>query len=293
MGKKWKIAAILLCVLLLFGCMDTANNHRKRSTKPRWSEAFEQIEISDEEPENTPTPENTQTENIIPENDLDPPEEDPTPPPEEHSALYDPRYTTEQIWQYFQEVALTMEYSDGDGNVTLVQKWKDPIVYRVYGTPTQEDSTYLYALLDQANEIPGFPGFAPAQDGQEESLSIYFVDYDGFYDLFYDAIRGESAYGAVQFWYYTDSNEIYSANIGYRTDIDQESRNSVILEEIVNTLGISDTVLREDSIVYQYSNSNTALSDVDWIILKILYNPAISCGMNADECRAVVESLYY
>ena len=97
----------------------------------------------------------------------------------------------------------------------------------------------------------------------------------------------------MEFWYYTDSNEIYSARIGYRTDIDQQTRNSVLPEEIVNMLGITDTELREDSLVYQYSNDNLSLSDMDWLILKLLYDPAISSGANAPVCRIVIENLYY
>ena len=106
-------------------------------------------------------------------------------------------------------------------------------------------------------------------------------------------LQGDYATGATQFWYYTNTNDIYTARIGYRTDISQEERNSILIEEIVNTLGITDTVLRTDSIVYQYSDENLALSDVDWIILKLLYDPAIRCGMDFDSCSRIIPELYY
>ena len=51
--------------------------------------------------------------------------------------------------------------------------------------------------------------------------------------------------------------------------------------------------LRPDSIVYQYSDDNFTPSDVDWIILKLLYDPSIQCGMNYDSCRTIIEALYY
>ena len=57
-------------------------------------------------------------------------------------------------------------------------------------------------------------------------------------------------------------------------------------------MGISDTEVREDSIVYQYSNDNLALSDVDWLILELLHHPQIQPGMDRDQCHAVIESLY-
>ena len=56
-----------------------------------------------------------------------------------HSALYLPEYTSQQVWEYFEEVVLRAEYSDGTGNTALVQKWKEPIIYSIYGTPTEED----------------------------------------------------------------------------------------------------------------------------------------------------------
>jgi hypothetical protein len=58
-------------------------------------------------------------------------------------------------------------------------------------------------------------------------------------------------------------------------------------------LGITDTVLRPDSVVYQYSNENTALTDVDLVILKLLYDPAIRCGMDAEGCSDVIWGRYY
>jgi len=215
-----------------------------------------------------------------------------TPAPA-HSALYLPEYTPQQILEYFEEVVLHMEYSDGIGNTALVQKWNIPIRYRIYGEPTEEDLLVLEDLFDKLNEVHGFPGIHAAGDGEPENLMISFQDKEAFDASFADLLGGEEADGATQFWYYTDTNEIYTAEIGYRTDIDQTARTSILIEEVVNMLGISDTVLRTDSIVYQYSNDNTSLSDVDWVILKLLYDPAIQCGTDFDSCSSIIQQLYY
>lgn len=211
-----------------------------------------------------------------------------------HSDLYLSDYSAQQIVKYFDEVVLHAEYSDGTGNTSVVQKWKEPIRYYIYGDPTDEDLAVLEQLFAQLNQIEGFPGIHPVSNGEElHNLSISFLDRKDFNDAFSSAVNGEDAYGAAQFWYYTATNEIHTAKVGYRTDIDQATRSSILLEEIVNMLGVSDTVLRQDSIVYQYSNSNLALSDVDWVILKVLYNSAVDCGMDADSCKAIIEQLYY
>jgi len=215
----------------------------------------------------------------------------PTVPP--HSDLYHPDYTTEQIQEYFEEVILHVEYSSGTGDATLVQKWLSPIGYRIYGSPTDEDLRVLNDLFARLNQIPGFPGFYTAEAEGLEQLRISFLEPDTFRASYSPVVNGEEANGATEFWYYTGTNEIYSARIGYRTDIDQSIRNSVLIEEIINTLGVSDTVLREDSITYQYSDFNTALSDVDWILLNLLYHPEIRCGMDADACADVLQRLYH
>ncbi len=207
-----------------------------------------------------------------------------------HSPLYLEGIQLEEVVANFNDVVMHMEY--GDGDYSRVQKWLFPILYCIEGNPTDEDLQVLQDFFRQLNAVPGFPGIAMAEGLQRASLTISFLDAKDFHESFSDVV-GEDAWGAVQFWYYDDTNEIYDARIGYRTDIDQEYRNSILLEEIVNCLGISDTELREDSIVYQYSNDNLSLSDMDWLILKLLYNPAIECGMDADACRAVIEQLYY
>ena len=215
------------------------------------------------------------------------------PPAPEHSDIYLPDYTADQIWEYFEEVVLHTEYSTGDGNTALVQKWIAPLRYRITGQPTDEDLAVLENCFAQLNAIPGFPGIYPAEAGELSNLNIGFMNPTDFKLAFSAFLQGENAEGAAQFWYYTATNEIHTANIGYRTDVPQDIRSSILVEEIINTLGISDTVLRTDSIVYQYSDENLALSDVDWVIFKLLYNPAIQCGMNADQCRAILQTLYY
>lgn len=168
----------------------------------------------------------------------------------------------------------------------------EPIRYRIYGTATKTDLDVLTSLFAQLNKIKGFPGIYAA-DNESENLIISFLGVDDFNASFSEFIEGEDAYGATEFWYYNETNEIYTARIGYRTDTDQITRTSILIEEIINMLGVSDTVLREDSIVYQYSNDNTAPSDIDWVILKLLYNHKIKCGMDTYTCSNIIKELYY
>ena len=198
----------------------------------------------------------------------------------------------DEVINYFCEVVLQTEYSDGVGDATLVQKWTDRICYRIYGEATEQDKRILTEFFQQLNEIEGFPGIVPAGENDLTDLALYFCDYENFNRNFGEFLNYEMADGAVQYWYYTDTNVIYDARIGYRTDIDQYTRNSVLLEEVFNGLGITDTVLREDSIAYQGFSQPQELSEIDWLIIKLLYHPKIEAGMNREECVKVIREIY-
>ena len=258
---------VLLLILALLGC----------ATEPV---------VTTTAPETT-VPETTVPETTVPQTTAAPT----TLPP--HSDLYLEGLDVEEVLRYFHEVVLQSEYSDGTGDPSVIQKWLQPIRYCIFGEPTEEDLVVLNGLFDQLNQIPGFPGIRAAGEEEPLNLTISFLDQESLLEIYADVVGDSDAWGACQFWYDSDTNEIYDGRVGYLTEIDQIYRNSILLEEIVNVLSITDTEERTDSIVYQYSNDNLCLSDVDWLILKLLYHPGIECGMDADQCEAVIRELYY
>lgn len=232
-------------------------------------------------PETSSTPTPTPTDTADPQ---------PSEPEPLHSEYYVEGVSAEDVLSYFAEVCLDREYGT-DGDATLVQKWMTPIRYRVQGTPTEEDLAVIKSLEDQLNAIYGFPGLREAEPGAFAELDIFFCEAQELTDRMGSGFDS-THYGAVTFWF-TD-NVITDGIICCRSDIDQHIRDSVIVEEIYNLLGpAQDTVLREDSVIYQYSDDNRAMSEVDVLLLKILYHPDMLCGMNAGQCEAVIRDLYY
>lgn len=198
----------------------------------------------------------------------------------------------EDVIRYFNEVVLDSEFSDG-GNAKLVQKWDNPIVYWVGGSPTDADIAVMESFMDTVNGIPGFPGYVAGDQEYLSDLRIYFCDGEEMENRMGPNFANGLFDGAVTFWY-DGENRLYSEVICIRHDIDQQIRNSVIAEELYNGLGpVQDTVLREDSIIYQYGSEVQSLSNVDLLLLKLLYHPEIQRGMNAEECTAVIRQLYY
>lgn len=207
-----------------------------------------------------------------------------------HSDLYIPDLSVAEVIRCFHEVCLDAEFVNS-GSPNLLQKWDAPIYYALYGDYTQEDLAVLEGFAQWLNTVEGFPGFFPAEEAHLANLDIYFCSEQELLDRLGDHFSG--ADGGVTFWY-DENNVIYDAIICCRTDISQTVRNSVILEEIYNGLGpVQDTALRPDSIIYSGYSEQQELTDIDVLILKLLYHPMIKRGMNAEECEAVIRQLYH
>lgn len=212
----------------------------------------------------------------------------PAPPAEGHSPLYIEGLSVENVITYFAEVCLDTEYGDkADG--TRIRKWTEPFYYTVGGQPTARDMEVLTDFVSKVNAIEGFPGMYPVESMGD--LEIYFYDQVNFESHMGSDFIGN--WGGVTFWF-DDLYQIYYETISVRTDIPQDARDSIICEEIYNGLGaVQDTSLRDDSLINQWSNSNYSMTTVDELILKLLYHPSITAGMDYSQCEAVIRQLYY
>lgn len=237
----------------------------------------------------------TQTDPTVPETSLsitlppetDPPETEPTAPP--HSELYIPGLSVEDVILYFNEVCLDAEIVNG-GDPSRIQKWEAPISYYIHGEPTGADLETLEAFVSFLNTLEGFPGMGETTDLYGANLDIHFCDQEEMLNVMGPGFTNMD--GAVTFWY--DYDVIYDAVICYRTDLGQYLRNSVILEEIYNGLGpVQDTALRPDSIIYADYAEPQELTEIDELILRLLYHPEMECGMDASAAEEIIRKLYY
>ena len=207
----------------------------------------------------------------------------------QHSPLYLPGLEVDEVITYFNEVCLDAEITTS-GNPSLLQKWDSPIYYWIDGDYTDQDLAVLEGFAHWLNTVEGFPGIQQAESPLQAKMHIHFCLPDAMASTMGDWTYGLD--GAVTFNY--RDNRIYHATICYRSDIAQEIRNSVILEEIYNGLGpIQDTDLRSDSIIYAGYSIPQSLTAVDELLLRLLYHPQMICGMDAAQCAEVIRQLYY
>jgi hypothetical protein len=208
---------------------------------------------------------------------------------DEHSKLYIPGVSVEDVILYFNEVAFGAEIINA-GDPYKIQKWREPIYYFLDGDLTEEDAATLLKFNNWLNTIEGFPGIYETKDVTKTNLNIYFCDKEMMLAIMGKEFNGMD--GAVNYWYTDDI--IDRATICYRTEIDQYVRNSVIIEEIYNGLGlIQDTSLRKDSIIYSEFSMPQELTKIDELLLRLLYSKELKPGMGAKECEEVIRQLYY
>lgn len=277
-SAKQLLAALSLA---LFLCLFAGCQNTNLPSEPTVPEAPSVSIETTAAPTETAAPETTIPEMTVPETE-------PATEPE-HSALYLPDVSVEDMILYFNEVCLDAEFVNS-GDASRLQKWTAPISYALHGDYTDQDLATLSAFVAWLNALEGFPGISEAPASDYSNLQIHFCTQSDMVDLMGDNFYGMD--GAVTFWYSDD--EIYDAIICYRTDVDQYLRNSVILEEIYNGLGpIQDTALRPDSIIYSDFSEPQWLSPIDEVILQLLYHPDILPGMDAQQCEQVIRSLYY
>ena len=259
-----KLYAVLLALLMLSGC---AFLPQEPDTEPTAPAAAPPTLATETEPSCEP----------------------PTEPLPLHSELYIEGLSVDALILYFGEVCLDAEVVNS-GDPSRLQKWAEPLCYRIQGEPTAEDLDQLGRFNEWLDTVEGFPGIREAGPEEKPNLDIHFCDADRMAQLLGDWTRGCD--GGVTFRY--DEDRIWTATVCVRTDISQEVRNSVILEELYNGLGpIQDTDLRPDSIIWSGYSAPQWLSPEDMLILRLLYHPALEPGMDRKSCAEAIRALYY
>lgn len=292
-----RIIALTLTVLLLAGCVQTpispvttAVSGTEASSDT--SAATKATEPADDPIETTGIPETAEVTETPTETAevTEAPTETTAETEPAHCALFIPYVSADDMVQFFNEVCLDAEFING-GDASKLQRWDQPIYYSINGDPTDADRQVLETLTQWLNTVEGFPGISEAEEPWQTNMAIYFCDQPELIDRMGDQYWGTD--GAFTFWY-DDQDVIYDCTICIRTDLDQEVRNSVILEEIYNALGpAQDTDLRVESIIYSGYSIPQALHPIDQVILRLLYHPSLTCGMTAADCEAVIRELYY
>ena len=203
-----------------------------------------------------------------------------------HSIYYADRVSVDKIAYYFNDVCYGNEYGNSK---EILTKWQDPIMFYIDGVATMSDYEVLNEFVDFLNNIDGFPGIMQIHDRAQANLVINFCGLAEFNQHSSE----QNADGFATFNYTTATGVITDGKIYIRTDINQATRSSVILEEVYQILGpTKDTLVRKDSIIYQRGDA-LELSKEDKSIISMLYNNRITAGMSPIQTEEIIREIYY
>lgn len=187
----------------------------------------------------------------------------------------------------FDVCALTAEYPGENSEQGRLFRWESSIHIYIDGNPGYEDRATLTGfLMELALRVPDMPNITVTEDRSAANIIFYFGPLDQLPARIPDYVSGNWGFAH---WRYDGRYRIYHADIGIATDVtDQSARNHLIQEELVAALGLTnDHMVYSDSIVYQPWTTVQHLSEVDWILLNMVYSPLVSPGMRQQELHTI------
>lgn len=211
----------------------------------------------------------------------------PTPTPLPETGIDAGRYgfTVEEVLNYYIEVGMSSEYANGN-NIDFVRKWTSPIGVLVQGDPDEDDWAVINALFDALNEVDGFPGIHVCSGSEDFQMIIRFLPRDRYQNYAQEAVGNESTDGYSLIWF--DGGVLTRAEIGIRKELERSNKNHVILEEIVQALGLqNDSYSYPDSLFYQGYNEPQWPTDLDWLLVRFLYSEELKPFMKEDDVRRI------
>lgn len=198
-------------------------------------------------------------------------------------------YPLQTVLAYFSEIAFADE---GEGAIGAARKWIKPIYYEIYGTADEVNVTVIRWISEYLNGISGFPGMFSATPTNKANVRFYFGNLTFVQNAL--GITDNTVQSCTRIFYNADDYRIQLSKIGIVTDTtSREVRNSLILEETLQMLGLNQNSLNYPQSLFYKANALPQVPDeLDLSIVRLLYSPVIKCGMNkADGVTAAADVL--
>ncbi|MEK7252774.1 MAG: DUF2927 domain-containing protein [Actinomycetota bacterium] len=188
----------------------------------------------------------------------------------------------EEVLAYFTEVAFGTEFG---GATRVIRKWPQEVRIAVHGSPTSDDLATLTDVVGDLNELIDTIEVEVVASGQ--NVDLYFAPESEFASI-------EPGYVPVNmgfFYMFWDGggNFTQARVLITTTGVTQAERSHLIREELTQSLGLmSDSYTYEDSMFYQGWTDTGAYSEIDELLIEMLYLPEIHAGMESNEALEVL-----
>lgn len=171
----------------------------------------------------------------------------------------------------------------------LIRWEQNEITLWVGGAPTREDLRCVDAFVEELREkVDGLPEIRRVRQDSQAAIRVWYVPHYMMKYYVEGYVEGNWGFFHLEYPRY----RIVSARIAIATDeTTQEERNHLFLEELTGALGLpGDHLLYADSILYDPWTVVQSLSEVDWRMLNLLYNPRLIPGMTEQEAREILKA---
>ena len=169
-------------------------------------------------------------------------------------------------------------------------RWTNTIKLYVGGQPTTEDMKQLDDfIMEIATHCPNVPNIRRVSDPGSANITLYYCPLDEMGNYVSNYV--ENNWGFFYFWY-NGSGSIYKAELAIASDVNSpESKVHLMKEELVGALGLSnDHYQYSDSILYGEWTTTQELSDLDWLMLNMYYDPELPLFAGASHAYNLLEA---
>ncbi len=195
-----------------------------------------------------------------------------------------------QALSLLETCAFTGEYGDEDREILI--RWIEPIRIYASGSPSRNDLKQLDAfILELAYRVPELPMVTRVDKEEDANLVIHYCRLSEMETLVPGYVAGN--WGMMSYSYHANG-EIFKAVIGLARDkATQSGRNHLMREELVGVLGLAGHhEAFADSILYRDWTTVQRLSEVDWLMLNMLYSPHVFPGWNWTQVQQALLTHY-
>lgn len=200
----------------------------------------------------------------------------------------------ENAIDYFTEVALGFEYGDLS---QITRKWEEPMKLFIGGDRSDDDMIAEVNKVVDAINAMSTDGFQIeiVSDTLASNAYIFLGSRWTFKQMFPDA-AGDLIYNLAYFNAYFEGDVIERARIFVDTEYTtREEINSLIWEEIAQSIGLGrDSPKYPTSVFYETDTeigNAAAFSPIDEEIVRLLYHPRVSTGLNAAQVRTLLSEI--
>ena len=187
----------------------------------------------------------------------------------------------------FKICAFSAEYNSPSNPL---RRWEKTIFVYLGGNVTKDDRNEMNKfIMELATHCPNMPNIRLVQKPENADIQIWYCPLKEMPNYVPDYVDGN--WGFFRYW--NDGlNKMTSARIAIASDKNNAaSKRHLLREELIGAFGLSsDHYLYSDSILYGEWTTVGQLSDVDWLMLNMLYDPDLKCGMSMDEACRILQT---